>query len=106
MNRKTRPLFVFAGQSNMEGAAAFPPTEQIRFSDSYEYLHKPRRFGEDRGIFKRTAFPAGEFSYENLAEAYPSLSDFRSISSLDTFFEHTFFVPALSNLKSQADKSV
>lgn len=106
MNRKTRPLFVFAGQSNMEGAAAFPPTEQIRFSDSYEYLHKPRRFGEDRGIFKRTAFPAGEFSYENLAEAYPSLSDFRSISSLDTFFEHTFFVPALSNLKSEADKSV
>ena len=40
MNRKTRPLFVFAGQSNMEGAAAFPPTEQIRFSDSYGHFQE------------------------------------------------------------------
>ena len=61
MNAKKRPLFVFAGQSNMMGAAVYPPTAQLRFSDSYEYLHKPRRFGEKQGFFKRTAFPTGEF---------------------------------------------
>ena len=106
MSTVKRPLFVFAGQSNMEGGAAYPPSEQIRFSDSYEYLHKPRRFGEERGVFKKTAYPAGEFSYEKLDEAYSPLDDFRSLSSLNTYFEHTFFVPAMSNLKNVADKSV
>ena len=106
MNRKKRPLFVFAGQSNMMGAAVYPPSEQIRYADSYEYLHKLRRFGEDRGDFKKTAFPAGEFSYEDMAAAYSPLDDFRALSSLNAYFEHTFFCPAMSNLKDEADKSV
>ena len=82
MSTVKRPLFVFAGQSNMEGGAAYPPSAQIRFSDSYEYLHKPRRFGEERGVFKKTAYPAGEFSYEKLDEAHtysPGCADFEDI---------------------------
>ena len=73
MSTVKRPLFVFAGQSNMEGGAAYPPSEQIRFSDSYEYLHKPRRFGEERGVFKKTAYPAGEFSYETVSYTHLTL---------------------------------
>ena len=106
MNAVKRPLFVFAGQSNMEGGAVYPPSEQIILDDSYEYLHKPRRFGEKTGIFKRTGFPTGEFSYEKLEEAYSPLDDCFTRSSLNAFFEHTYFVPALSNLKNEADKSV
>ena len=105
MNAKKRPLFVFAGQSNMMGAAVYPPTAQLRFSDSYEYLHKPRRFGEKQGFFKRTAFPTGEFSYCDLSQAYCPLDDYRSLSCLDNFTKHTFFCPAMSNLLDAQKKS-
>lgn len=105
MNAKKRPLFVFAGQSNMMGAAVYPPSAQIHFSDSYEYLHKPRRFGERQGFFKKTAFPTGEFSYCDLSQAYGPLDDYRSLSHLDNFTKHTFFCPAMSNLKDAQEKS-
>lgn len=48
-----RPLFVFAGQSNMMGACVYPPYKQIIFQDSYEYIHKPKRFGVQIGGFKK-----------------------------------------------------
>ena len=59
---KERELFVFSGQSNMMGACVYPPKEQIVFTDSFEYLHKPKRFGKKMGEFKNTGFPCGEFS--------------------------------------------
>ena len=54
-----RPLLVFAGQSNMMGAAVFEATRQIHFKNSFEYLHKPKRFGSAIGDFKNFGFPAG-----------------------------------------------
>ncbi|MBQ7089987.1 MAG: hypothetical protein IJN82_02610, partial [Clostridia bacterium] len=65
-----RPLLVFAGQSNMMGAAVYPASEQIYFQNSAEYLHKPRRFGAPCGAFKTFGFPTGEFSYMDLQAAY------------------------------------
>ena len=48
---KKRDLFVFAGQSNMMGAAVLPIEVTISAADCYEYKHKPRRMGESRGSF-------------------------------------------------------
>ena len=80
-----RELFVFAGQSNMMGACVYPAKEQIIFKSSYEYLHKPKRFGECIGAFKAEAFPSGEFSYRNLARAYTDDADFTVKSSLANY---------------------
>lgn len=44
MNNRKRPLFAFAGQSNMMGAPVYETSEQIYFKNSFEYLHKKRRF--------------------------------------------------------------
>ena len=65
-----RPLFVNSGQSNMMGAAVYPAREQIYFENSFEYLHKPKRFGEKLGEFKNYGFPCGEFSYKDIEKAY------------------------------------
>lgn len=104
MSQKNRPLFVFAGQSNMMGAAVFQPTDMFSFIDSYEYLHKPRRMGEKKGEFKREAFPTGEFSYWNLDAAYPEKKDFYSLSHLSGFTPNTYFCPAISNLLESKEK--
>ena len=67
-----RDLFVFAGQSNMMGAAVLPPKLPISVIDSYEYKHKERRLGASCGEFVPAGYPCGEFSYAEdiLAEAY------------------------------------
>lgn len=39
-----RPLLVFAGQSNMMGASVYPASKQLYFKNSFEYLHKSKRF--------------------------------------------------------------
>ena len=60
---KERDLFVFAGQSNMMGAAVLPPKLPIKATDSYEYKHKARRLGASCGEFVPAGYPCGEFSY-------------------------------------------
>ena len=90
-----RPLFVFAGQSNMMGSASLPAREQITFNNSFEYLHKPKRFHEKTGAFKNYGFPCGEFSYKNLEQAYGPNGDASSVSSLDRYHETTHFCPSM-----------
>ena len=99
-----RPLFVFAGQSNMMGAAVNPAKEQVYYNDSYEYLHKPRRFGESIGKFKKEGFPVGEFSYKNLDEAYEKGASSETKSTLVDYMKNSFFCPAMNELKNDETK--
>lgn len=102
-----RDLFVFAGQSNMMGAAVFPPKKNISLSNSYEYKHKPRRLGKESGEFVNTAYPVGEFSYADLAAAYaPDMVNEKGQSKLPDYTVNTYFCPSMSNLKSEAEKTV
>jgi len=99
-----RPLFVFAGQSNMMGAASLEAKQRFSFQNSFEYLHKPKRFGASIGQFKKEAFPAGEFSYKNLKEAYENETDFAVKSTLTDYTANTFFCPAMSNVIDESRK--
>lgn len=99
-----RPLFVFAGQSNMMGAASLEAKNCFSFQNSYEYLHKPKRFGAPIGDFKKNAFPAGEFSYKNLKEAYGNTTDFSVKSTLTDYTANTYFCPAMSNVVDETEK--
>ncbi len=100
-----RPLFVFAGQSNMMGAPALEATRQIYFKNSFEYLHKPRRFGCAMGSFKDYGFPAGEFSYMDLEQAYGSNRSVDALSSLGDFRNTTYFCPSICNVRDKAEKT-
>ncbi|MBR4419776.1 MAG: hypothetical protein IKT32_02750 [Clostridia bacterium] len=100
-----RPLFVFAGQSNMMGAAVYPASEQIYFENSFEYLHKPRRFGEKSGEFKNYGFPCGEFCYKDLEKAYGNTTDFNTKSPLSDYGANTFFCPSMCNLENDQEKT-
>ncbi len=102
--QKKRPLFVFAGQSNMMGAAVYPPTEKLDIGDSYEYKHKPRRFGAKHGDFTLANFDCGEFSYYDLSAAYPDGKEGKS--TLNHYWNNTYFCPAMCNLRSDEEKSV
>lgn len=102
-----RDLFVFAGQSNMMGAAVYPPKKPLTITLSYEYKHKPRRLGGATGSFVPAAYPAGEFSYINLTRAYDSaMVNKNGESLLGDYAENTYFCPAMSNLYSDTDKTV
>lgn len=93
-----RPLFVFAGQSNMMGAAVYEAGEQIYYENSYEYLHKPRRFGAAIGQFKTYGFPTGEFSYKDLKQAYGDYLNLEVKSSLTDYHQNCYFCPSMNNL--------
>lgn len=97
-----RPLFVFAGQSNMMGACVYDALQQIVYKNSFEYLHKPRRLGAPMGEFKQEGFPAGEFSYKDLAAAY---GDGANLSLLADYIENTYFCPSMTDLKEDAAKT-
>ena len=100
-----RDLFVFAGQSNMMGAAVFPPKKSITVTDSYEYKHKPRRLGANRGEFVAAGYPCGEFSYadEIFSTAYsPENTDKDGASKLVNYSGSTWFCPAMCNLQDEA----
>ena len=95
---KKRDLFVFAGQSNMMGAAVFPPRQEICLKDSYEYKHKVRRLGAERGEFVKSGYPCGEFSYtdEAMTLAYlPENVDENGNSRLANYSGSTCFCPAM-----------
>ena len=101
---KKRDLLVFAGQSNMMGAAVFPPRIDVVLKDSYEYKHNKKRIGAERGEFVSEAYPCGEFSYteEALKLAYlPENLDENQVSKLDKYTANTYFCPAMCNLKNE-----
>ncbi len=99
-----RPLLVFAGQSNMMGAAVYPASEQITFENSFEYLHKPKRMGELVGNFKNHGFPSGEFSYIDMKAAYGNITFPQFKSSLTDYKNNTYFCPSMCNLVDDAAK--
>ena len=99
-----RELFVFAGQSNMTGAAVYPVKEQITYNNSFEYLHNPKRLGKKQGEFKNFAFPCGEFSYKNISDAYSAKNVVQGKSIVNDYMLNTYFCPAMCNFKSQEDK--
>ena len=102
-----RDLFVFAGQSNMMGASVYEPKAEITLKSSYEYKHKPKRLGAPVGSFVSTPYPAGEFSYSNLDKAYSKdMVNDKGESLLAHYLNNTYFCPAMSNLKSESEKSV
>ena len=43
------------------GAAVYEASEQIIYKNSFEYLHKPKRFGEELVVLKNTVFRAVNF---------------------------------------------
>jgi len=101
---KKRDIFVFAGQSNMMGAAVLPPKISISAKDSYEYKHKPRRQGAAFGEFVKAGYPCGEFSYteEIMKVAYlPENVDETGKSTVTTYGVNTYFCPAMINLKNE-----
>ncbi len=101
-----RDLFVFAGQSNMMGAGVYPPKVTCTVKDSFEYKHKPRRLGEEKGKFVPAAYPTGEFSYADLTAAYaPGRVNERGESDLAAYSKNTYFCPATSSLNSDLEKT-
>ena len=100
-----RPLFVFAGQSNMMGAAVFEASQQIFFDNSFEYLHNRRRLGGPSGEFKTYGFPTGEFSFKNIVRAYEKRDELTGKSRLKNYRENAWFVSSLSNLKNKDERS-
>lgn len=102
---KKRELFVFAGQSNMMGAGVYPPREKIEVKNSFEYLHKGVRMGEEVGRFKIAGFPCGEYTYKNLSEAYPNGMSFEAKSPLADHTNNAYFDVSMSNLKNEEDKT-
>ena len=103
---KKRELMVFAGQSNMMGAAVYPPRDPARSQHSFEYKHRDRRrFG--RGTFVPAAHPAGEFSYVDLSLAYGEeyLSP-DGKSRLTNYWDNTYFCPAMASLCSEEEKTL
>lgn len=100
---KKRDLFVFAGQSNMMGAAVLPPKLPIEVTDSYEYKHKAKRLGAEKGEFVKAGYPCGEFSYTDdaLELAYlPENVDGNGNSTVNKYSAGTYFCPAMCNLKN------
>ena len=101
-----RDLFVFAGQSNMMGAAVFPPRTELHINNSYEYKHKSHRLGNGE-LFVKASYPVGEFSYICLEKAYSKdMTDENGNSKLADYISNAFFCPAMSNLKSEKTKEV
>ncbi|MBO5480266.1 MAG: hypothetical protein J6A63_03655 [Clostridia bacterium] len=100
-----RELFVFCGQSNMMGACVYPPSEQVVFARSFEYLHKPKRLGQKSGAFKNNAYPCGEFSYKDMDRAYAKGMAFDGKSVLTDYAENTYFCPSMSGLRSEQEKT-
>ena len=101
-----RELFVFAGQSNMMGAAVYMPQHAPKINRSYEYKHKPRRLGAARGEFVPGGYPAGEFSYKDVARAYAGdMCDGAGKSTLADFRHNTYFCPAMCSILSDEEKT-
>ncbi len=102
-----RELFVFAGQSNMMGACVYPPKMDIKAQNSFEYKHRDKRLGRDTDCFVKAGYPVGEFSYIDLVKAYsPEMVNEKGESRLTNYRANAYFCPSISNLKSDAQKTV
>lgn len=102
-----RELFVFAGQSNMMGAAVYPPKREPQINNSYEYKHNFRRLGKTTSRFVKAGYPTGEFSYIDLNKAYSDdMMDENGKSKLCDYITNTYFCPAMANLKSEELKAL
>ncbi len=101
-----RELLVFAGQSNMMGAAVYAPKSTSKSNASYEYKHTPkRRFG--KGEFVLSSHPAGEFSYVDPSLAYSDAYLAKDgKSTLTDYIKNTYFCPSMSNLLSEEEKTL
>ena len=89
-------LFVFAGQSNMMGAAVLEPEVNTFTDNSFEYKYMPKLRGETTGSFVPAQNPAGEFYYNDLTAAYgDKLNDLSYKSTLANYSANTYFCPAM-----------
>ena len=94
-------LFVFAGQSNMMGAAHLAPEEDILVKNAFEYKYAPILKGADKGEFVYAQNPAGDWHYIDPATAYGA--DYIDVASgkskLSQYSDNTYFVPACRDLE-------
>ena len=89
-------LFVFAGQSNMMGAAALAPQRDTFTDKAWEYKYLPRLRTGEAGEFVSAGYPVGEFHYKNLSAAYGDhLTDLSYPSTLIDYSVNTYFCPSL-----------
>ena len=91
-------LFVFAGQSNMMGAAVLEPEVNTFTEQAWEYKYMPKLRGAETGTFVPAQNSAGEWYYNDLNAAYGDyLNDLTYQSSLSNYSQNTYFCPAMSN---------
>ena len=89
-------LFVFAGQSNMMGAAHLPPVDNPITYDAFEYKYQNVLKGGDKGEFVYAQNPAGDWHYMNTDEAYGTqyLDAATGRSKLANYSSTMYFIPA------------
>ena len=89
-------LFVFAGQSNMMGAAHLPPVDNPVTIDSYEYKYQNVLKGGDRGEFVYAQNPAGDWHYMDTEVAYGEqyLDAATGKSKQANYSSTMYFIPA------------
>ena len=86
-------LFVFAGQSNMMGAAALGPQTDTFTDKAWEYKYMPRLRTGEAGEFVPAGYPVGEFHYKDLTVAYGDrLTDLSYRSTLIDYSVNTYFL--------------
>ena len=92
-------LFVFAGQSNMMGAAYYPPDENPRTYYAFEYKYQRVLKGDSKGEFVPAQHPAGDWHYKTPDIAYNSTNKDSATgkSKLTNYANNTYFVSACSN---------
>ena len=91
-------LFVFAGQSNMMGAAVLEPQIDSFTDQSLEYKYMPKLRGAQTGSFVSAQNSAGEWYYRDLNAAYgEQLHNLSYKSPLSNYTENTHFCPAMRN---------
>lgn len=97
-NQSETDLFVFAGQSNMMGAAVLEPQVNSFTDQSLEYKYMPKLRGEETGDFVSAQNPAGEWYYNDLEAAYgDNLNNLSYKSTLSNYSANTYFCPAMSD---------
>ena len=89
-------LFVFAGQSNMMGAAHLAPVDNPVTIDSYEYKYQNILKGGDKGEFVYAQNPAGDWHYMDTEVAYgEQYLDVATGKSKQSNYSSTmYFIPA------------
>ena len=89
-------LFVFAGQSNMMGAAHLPPIDNPITYDSFEYKYQNILKGGEKGEFVYAQNPAGDWHYMDTEVAYGEqyLDAATGKSKLSNYSSTMYFIPA------------